>query len=137
MRTVARSILAIGAVILFAGLSAGCAPVAREVIIGYHTHSVTVPVGEILVVEFGTINSSVGDQWEITEGPDPKVLALDERKTTRSDPKEPIGAPHEFAYRFVARAKGTTTVGFEYRFRGEIPEDPARRDSSRITITVK
>ncbi|KKI22689.1 MULTISPECIES: protease inhibitor I42 family protein [unclassified Leucobacter] len=137
MGTIARSILAIGAASLLVGLSAACAPVEREVAIGYRTDSVTVPVGETLAVEFGTINTSVGDQWEITERPDPKVLALDERKPTHSSTKEPVGAPHEFAYRFVAREKGTTTVGFEYRFRGEIPEDPARRDSSKITITVK
>lgn len=137
MSTVVRSILAIGAVGLITGLSAGCAPVDREVTIGYRTDSVTVPVGETLVVDFGMINTSVGDQWDITAPPDPKVLVLSERKPTHSDAKEPVGAPHEFAYRFEARAKGTTTIGFEYRFRGEVPSDPARQESSKITITVQ
>ena len=137
MRTVVRTILTIGAVGLITGLSAGCAPVDRETTVGYGADSVTVPVGETLVVEFGKINTSVGDQWDITAAPDPKVLVLAERKPTHSDAKQQVGAPHEFAYRFEARAKGTTTIGFEYRFRGEVPSDPARQDSAKITVTVQ
>ncbi|WP_416446770.1 protease inhibitor I42 family protein [Leucobacter sp. HNU] len=137
MSRAVRSILAFGAVGMLGGLLTACAPAPKEITIGYRTDSVTVPVGETLVVDFGTINSSVGDQWDITAQPDPDVLVPDTRRVEPEGPPEPIGAPHEFAYRFTARAKGTTTIGFEYRFRGELPSDPAERDAATITVTVR
>lgn len=137
MRTVVRTILSLGAVGVLGALLVGCAPAEREVVVGYRTDSVTVPLGETLVVDFGMINSSVGDQRDVVSKPDPNVLVPDTRKIEHDGPPQPIGGPHGFAYRFTARAKGTTTIGFEYRFRGEIPSDPAQQETSTITVTVR
>lgn len=134
MRRVTRSavVLALG---ILAMAASGCA--AAEQTVPYTTSSVTLAPGEQLVVDFGTINPTVGDAWVITQEPDPQVLGPgDERSRYLGAPGE-TGAPSEVSYRFAPVGDGTTMIRFEYRFRGDIPDDAADQKTAEITVTVK
>lgn len=123
------------ATLLGAGIGGCAGTVERRV---EHTiSSVSLGRGEALIVEFGEVNPSVGDDWVLTREPDPTVLSEgDERNRYLGDEGE-TGAASEMSYRFAAVGGGTTVVRFEYQFRGAVPEDPQDRRSAEITVTVK
>lgn len=124
-----------GALALAAAL-ASCAGAAEKTI--DHTESsVTLAPGEALIVDFGEINSSVGDEWVITQQPDPAILAPGDEQADYLGEEGETGAPSELAFRFAPAGTGTTVITWEYRFRGSVPEDAADRQSTEITVTVK
>lgn len=125
-------LMVLGVVML--GVS-GCA--ASETSVGYTTKKATISSGETLVVDFGEINSSVGDGWVIVEEPDPAVLGAGEAESEYLGEEGSVGGPSTFSYRFPAVGVGETVIEFEYQFRGEVPEDPADQKSSQITVTVE
>jgi hypothetical protein len=116
------------------GLS-GCAAAATTV--DHTAEEVTISSGETLVVDFGEINSSVGDGWVIVTEPDATVLGAGEAESEYLGEEGSAGGPNNFSYRFPAVGPGTTVIEFEYRFRGEVPEDPAEQETSRIEVTVE
>lgn len=123
------------AVLLAAGLG-GCGA-AVEKRVEYMSSSVSLGLGEVLIVEFGEVNTSVGDAWVLTRAPDPAVLGEGDERTRYLGDEGETGAPSELTYRFRAVGGGTTVIRFDYQFRGSVPEDPQDRRSAEITVTVK
>lgn len=136
MRGVIRSaVIMVGSIAVAAGL-VSCAGAAEKVI-DHTADSVTLAPGEALVIDFGEVNSSVGEDWEITQEPDAAVLGPGEERSVYRGEEGMTGAPSEVTYRFPPVGEGTTVIEFEYRFRGEIPEDPEDQKSAKIEVTVK
>ncbi|WP_341945543.1 protease inhibitor I42 family protein [Microbacterium sp. LWH11-1.2] len=129
------AVILVGTIAVAAGL-ASCASAAEKVI-DHTADSVTLAPGEALVIDFGEVNSSVGEDWEITQEPDPAVLGPGEERSRYLGEDGMTGAPSEVTYRFAPAGEGTTVIEFEYRFRGEIPEDPEDQKTAKIEVTVK
>lgn len=128
---------AVGLVIGLLGLGVtGCAA-AMEKTVDYRSSSVTLAPGEALVVDFGEINPTVGDDWVIVREPDPAVLGSGDDRTRYLGEDGEAGAPSELSYRFAPVGEGTTVIEFEYQFRGSVPEDPDDQQSAEITVTVR
>ncbi|MFJ2541984.1 hypothetical protein [Microbacterium sp. NPDC087589] len=113
----------------------GCS--AAEKRVDYSTSSVTLAPGEALVVDFGEINSTVGDAWVITREPDPAMLGPGDERSRYLGQDGETGAPSEVSYRFAPVGDGTTVIRFEYQFRGAVPEDADDQQTAEITVTVK
>lgn len=126
---------ALAAILLVAGLGGCGATVEKHV--DHTASSVSLGLGEVLIVDFGEVNTTVGDSWVLTREPDPTVLGEgDERNRYLGDDGE-TGAPSDVSYRFAAIGGGTTVVRFDFHFRGSVPEDPQDRRSAEIAVTVK
>ncbi|MFE6996105.1 protease inhibitor I42 family protein [Microbacterium sp. NPDC057659] len=97
----------------------------------------TVPVGGELVVDLGEVSSGVGDGWLLVEAPDPKVLGEPSEKFESEAAKPAPGSSSVMTVTFPAVGKGETTLTYEYRFRGEVPEDPADQQTLTFDITVR
>ncbi|MGH8791421.1 MAG: protease inhibitor I42 family protein [Stackebrandtia sp.] len=84
----------------------------------------SVSVGETLRVEFGWINSSIGDSWHLVGAPDPSVLTeVGAEYTDHPDCEEGAsGCDSGLAWDFETVAAGTTTVEFQYCYRSA-PDD--------------
>lgn len=136
MRSMGRR-LAVLAVLILAGSGLTACSGPGEVTVDYTQDAVTVTSGQILVVDFGEINPSVGDDWVITSEPDSAVLGHGGADFTSDAPEGMTGAPGELVYRFTAVAPGTTVIAFEYRFRGDLPEYVDDRKTAEITVTVE
>lgn len=120
-----------------AGLSLGMSGCAADVSVDYTATTATVSVSDTLVVDFGVINSSVGDNWVITAAPDSAVLGGGVADSTYLGDEGSTGGSNALVYRFPAVAAGTTVIEFEYQFRGSVPEDAAEQETARIEVTVK
>ena len=117
------------------GLS-GCSAVMEKTV-DHTTSSVTLAPGEALVVDFGEVNHTVGDEWIITQEPDPEVLGPGDERSRYLGEDGEAGAPSELSYRFAPVGDGTTVIQFEYQFRGSVPEDVSDQETAEITVTVK
>jgi predicted secreted protein len=85
--------------------------------VGYATGSATIKVNEVLRVDFGEVNASVGDAWYEVDGPDTKVLK-DEGDKLHSDCKAgEAGCGGHLYWEFLGVAKGSTSVRFRYCYR--------------------
>lgn len=136
MRSMRRGAAVLAAVAAVGMLLTACIGPGEKTV-DYTDGAVTVSAGQTLVVDFGGINPSVGDDWVITTEPDPAVLGEGDSEFTSDAPEGMTGAPGELSYRFPAVGAGTTVIAFEYRFRGEVPEDAHDRKTSEITVTVE
>lgn len=135
--------------IVIAGALVGCAgtTTGSGTPVGSSTRGLSVPstvgevhldVGDTLAVEFGTVNYSVGDQWRVADDPDPEVLTqlLADGSGGEQEPAPP-GSAIELTMRFVAVAPGSTSIAFEYSYRGGAgtpPDSGPRRRT--VTVTV-
>ncbi|WP_435744335.1 protease inhibitor I42 family protein [Microbacterium sp. PMB16] len=119
------------------GLSLVSCAGAAEKTVDYTAESVTLAPGEALVVDFGEVNATVGQEWSITQEPDDAVLAPGEERSKYLGQPGETGAPSEFSYRFAPVGTGTTVIEFEYLFRGSVPEDPDDQKTAKIEVTVK
>ena len=136
MRVLQRAWAAGAIAALFALGLTGCSG-ASEKVVEHTTSSVTLAPGESLVVDFGEVNATVGEEWVITNEPDPSVLEPGEQRSRYLGEDGETGAPSEVSYRFAPEGDGTTVIRFEYRFRGAVPEDADDQESAEITVTVK
>ncbi|KDA05885.1 hypothetical protein DC31_15460 [Microbacterium sp. CH12i] len=118
-------------------LSIGLSACASDTTIDYTSDAVTVSSGETLVIDFGMINSSVGDGWVITTEPDSAILGAGTAGTKYLGEEGSTGGGNSLTYRFPAVGAGTTVIEFEYEFRGEVPDDVAEQETARIEVTVK
>lgn len=112
-----------------------CAP-RTTVTVPYTQDEATVPVGGTLVVDLGTVSSSIGDAWALTTAPDPTVLGEgSEHYAAQGDAD---GAYAGLTWEFEALAPGTTTVGFTYSYRGEAgdPEGRTQDPEPLLVVTV-
>lgn len=129
--------LAVGAIVAVCSLQlVGCSA-GLETSIAYTTSSVTLAPDEALIVDFGEVNPTVGDEWVVTREPDPAVLGPGDERSRYLGEDGETGAPSELSYRFAAVGEGTTVIQFEYRFRGAVPEDLDDQKTAEITVTVK
>lgn len=135
LRRFVSTLLAVPACIGLLAL-AGCTDSGDErVTVTYTADTVTIGVGDTLVVDFGKINSSIGDAWELTQTPDEAVLREDDIEYTELNPGAD-GGYTELAYTFVGEAPGTTTIGFTYSYRGNVGDEEGRTQDPTPTIEV-
>ena len=139
MRSVRRSLVLVLGASAFAGALAltGCsgADDPPPVTVPYTAGTATIGVGETLVVDFGEINPSIGDAWDLTQAPDEAVLSQGDVETTELNPGAD-GSGIELAYTFVGESAGTTTIGFTYSYRGDVGDENGRTDDPSPTIEV-
>ena len=102
----------------------------------FTTDSVTVPAGQDLIVDFGEINSSTGEDWVIISEPDSAVLSPGQSQSETIGDGAP-GSPNRFSYRFVAIEAGTTQIEFQYQFQGSVPDLAAEHETIVIDVTVE
>lgn len=105
-----------------------------DVVVDASATTAELVVGQTLVVDFGEINTSVGDEWVLTQDPDDEVLSQGEAESEVLGDGAP-GSPSTFLYAFEAREAGTSTIDFEYRFRGAADFGHGPSPVS-ITVTV-
>ena len=120
-------------------LALGACTQAPDQVIPYTAEVAALAVGETLVVDFGDVNSSIGDGWQLTARPDPAVLSDGEAIQEYDGQGEPPpGSASHLVYEFTARAPGTTTIGFTYAYRGEVgdPEGRTADPTPEIRVTV-
>lgn len=135
MRVTTRAVaLLAGALLLGAGLTA-CS--ASEQTIDYTETAVTLAPGEALVVDFGEVNATVGNEWVIVQQPDGSILDEGERRSNYLGAPGETGASSDLSYRFAPVGEGTTVIEFEYRFRGSVPEDVEDQKTAMIEVTVE
>lgn len=132
---VARFVVVAASAAIGLGLS-GCSATVEKTV-DYTTSSVTFEPGESLVVDFGEVNHTVGDEWVVTQEPDPAVLGPGDERSRYLGYDGEAGAPSELSYRFAPVGDGTTVIRFEYQFRGSVPEDVSDQETAEITVTVK
>ncbi len=129
--------LAFGVIVAFCSLQLTGCSAGLETTIAYTASSVTLAPDEALVVEFGDINPTVGEEWVLTREPDPAVLGPGDERSRYLGEEGETGAPSQLTYRFAPAGEGTTVIQFEYRFRGSVPEDLEDQKTAEITVTVK
>lgn len=118
------------------GLTA-CSSSTGPVSIDHTEPSATVSAGQKLTIDFGEVNPSVGDGWVVINTPDTSVISAGEQEVKPVDKKNAIGGPATLKFVFEAKKPGTTELEFEYRYRGNVPEDPAEQKQALIKVTVK
>jgi predicted secreted protein len=104
---------------------------------GTRPGAVTVPAGETLLVDFGDVNNSIGDDWFLIGPADPAVLS-DEGDQYDSECDQ-AGCGAHMWWRFGAVAAGTTEVTFQYCYRSRPPDCepmPDRGPADPVTLTV-
>lgn len=108
-----------------------------EVVVDYTTEAVKLEVGTTLVINFGEINSSIGDSWELAVKPDGGVLG-DGVANCEFEGESMPGAPCALTYAFGAVGAGETTIEFQYAYRGatDAPEVSERVDVARTHLVV-
>ena len=115
---------------------AGCSG-PNVVTVPIETGSAHVEEGEVLKVDLGVGNPSVGDQWFLVEPPDPAVLSDGERTF---DPEcDQPGCGGRTSWTFTARSKGSATVVFRYCYRSQpdnCQAEPHRGPSEPVEFTV-
>ncbi|MEP7766113.1 protease inhibitor I42 family protein [Sanguibacter sp. 25GB23B1] len=110
--------------------------VPDEVVVDATASSAELVVGQTLVVDLGEMNSSVGDDWLITDEPDGEVLREGERFSEYLGEDGEDGGRNTLAYEFEAVGDGETTLELEYRFRGGAPDFGHGPEPVSITVTV-
>jgi hypothetical protein len=132
VRRIAIAMLAVGQ------LAAGCSgPTVRTV--GLTDKAVSLHVGEVLRVEFGKVNPSVGDAWFIVSGADGTVLGGGERDYTSDCDAGQAGCGGELAYEFPAKYAGQIDLVVRYCYRTELAvcqPRPGDAPSEPVTIRV-
>ena len=146
--------IALAAVLLALAASAGCDADETRVTVdeartttvtggqpvdGTTSGAVTVPAGTPLLVDFGDVNNSIGDDWFLVGPPDPAIL------TDEGDEYDPecdrAGCGAHMWWRFGAVARGMTELTFQYCYRSRPPDcepmpDRGPADPVRLTVTV-
>lgn len=120
-------VLAVAAVLAVAGCSdseSGGLEEQPVVSVSYDAGAVSVPTGEMLRVEFGWINPSIGDSWYLVGEADASVLAeIGSDTYEHPDCGDGMaGCDQGLNWEFKAVAPGETTVSFQYCYRSS-PEN--------------
>lgn len=147
-----KSLLALAATLTIAALAiTGCAQASDpdstdaqdngdftvNVTVDYTDGEVTLAEGDVLEVNFGTINTSIGDEWGITAQPDSDIVVNTVRP---GDPNATVVAPGsdtEFSLYFEAVGTGETSVTFQYSYRGTETTPAEGPGSTTLTIKVE
>lgn len=114
----------------------GCTSETKVVTVDHEESKVELNTGDTLIVDFGTVNHSVGDEWIITSEPDPSLMSAGKQLSKYLGGEGEAGAPSELKFEFSAKSAGSTKVEFVYEFRGAVPEDPDQQGTASIDITI-
>jgi hypothetical protein len=93
-------------------------------------------VGELLRVDMGRVNTSIGDSWSLVTRPDPAVLT---QKEQQYDPVTCTGCDQGLKWTFSAVGAGTTTIVFQYCYRSSPPRcqpEPSRGPQDPVSLNV-
>ena len=111
-----------------------------EVSVGYQAGTATVAEGEVLRVELGAYNTSIGDYWALLGAPDPAILTdLDSDYDDEGCPKNTAGCGGTLAWRFKAVGRGETEITLRYCYRSRVSDcqpEPGRGPSEPVTLRV-
>lgn len=135
VRRIAIVLLAVGM------LAVGCSgPTVRTVDVTDKTASLH--VGEVLRVDIGEVNPSVGDAWFVVSGADGTVLGEGERDFVSHCAAGEAGCDGRLAWEFPAAHAGETDLVLRYCFRTQLPDcegrpgdDPSQPVTIRVTVT--
>jgi hypothetical protein len=113
----------------------------QTVDVSYSAGSATVPAGEQLRVDFGTVNTSIGDAWYLIGAPDTAVLTDGGSDYESTCLGGMAGCDSHLRWQFTAKAAGSTELIFRYCYRstadacqpgpGRGPNDPVH-----LAVTV-
>ena len=109
----------------------------RVVTVPVEAGSAHVAVGEILHIDLGPANESIGDGWFLVTAPDAAVLG-DGEETFESECDQP-GCGGRAGWSFPARGEGTTSVVFRYCYRStsdDCQPEPDRGPAEPVSFTV-
>ncbi|HLS03150.1 MAG TPA: hypothetical protein VK030_00145 [Actinomycetales bacterium] len=90
-------------------------------------------VGQEFAIDFGVINTSVGDEWEVIEEPDGTIVSDFSSDMKYLGEDDMVGAPSELKYVGEAAAPGSTEIVFRYTYRGDRVAD---HPDVKATVTV-
>ena len=110
---------------------------ARVVTVPVDAGSAHVAEGEILRIEFGSTNPSIGDAWYLVTPPDATVLGEGE-EFFESECDQP-GCGGLAGWSFPARGEGTTSLVFRYCYRSwpdDCKPEPDRGPTEPVQFTV-
>lgn len=109
--------------------------------VSHDAGTATVAVGETLRVDFGEVNSSVGENWFLVGEPDSVVLTEIGSDADASDCGGDVGCPVDLTWDFEGVGRGETTLVFQYCFRtgpddcvGDTDDGPA---PAPVELTVE
>lgn len=105
----------------------------NDVVVTPATRDVQLDVGQRLVIDFGTYNTSVGDEYEVVQEPDATVLANFTRESKYLGEDDEDGAPSTLFYWAKAAAPGTTEIQIDYYYRGDKSD---QRSDVRLQVEV-
>jgi|GEM_PF-1032940 len=103
------------------------------VLVDAEVSEVELEVGNRLVIDLGSYNPSVGDEFEVAQEPDANILANFTSESTYLGEEDEDGAPSSLRYSADAVAAGTTEIEIEYYFRQERTGD---RPDTHLTVRV-
>lgn len=109
---------------------------ADDVVVQPTDSTADLVVGQTLVVDLGEMNSSVGDDWVITEEPDSTVLGAGERLSEYLGEDGEDGGRNTLVYEFEAVGDGETSLELQYRFRDGTADFGHGPEPVSITVTV-
>ncbi|WP_024285375.1 protease inhibitor I42 family protein [Cellulomonas sp. KRMCY2] len=134
-----RAVVLIAPLLLVIAGTAGCSDGSdgRTVTVDFAAQAVALEVGDLLVVDLGTVNASVGDGWDLVVEADPAVLGAAEVRSEYLGDEGEVGGPSTLAYAFEAVGPGTTTIELQYAYRGSTAEaDTGRVDPAHTSLRV-
>lgn len=135
VRRIAIVLIAVGL------LAAGCSgPAVRTVAVTDKTASLR--VGEVLRVDMGDVNPSVGDSWFVVSGADGSVLGEGERDYVSHCDAGKAGCDGRLTWQFPAAHAGETDLVLRYCYRTQLPDcegrpgsDPSQPVTIHVTVT--
>jgi predicted secreted protein len=119
-----RILLVVTVFVLLAGCGGG-----RTVEVGVTAGSVQLAAGEVLRVDLGQVNPSIGDSWYLVGTPDAAVLTEGEEDYDSDCDKDAVGCGGRLAWVFTAHGPGKTTLLFQYCYRSSL--DDCQPETSR------
>jgi hypothetical protein len=107
----------------------------------YDAGSVHLAIGELLRVEIGEVNTSIGDSWHVIGEPDRAVLGPGKSDLDYDDcPEGHVGCSGRLWWTFPAVGKGVTGIVFRYCYRSrpgpDCAPEPSRGPAEPVTLTV-
>jgi predicted secreted protein len=132
VRRIAIVLLAVGT------LAVGCSgPAVRTVAVTDKAASLR--VGEVLRVDIGEVNPSVGDSWFVVSGADGTILGEGERDYASDCAAGEAGCGGRLAWEFPAVHAGETDLVLRYCYRSKLSDckgSPGGDPSQPVTIHV-
>ena len=119
-------------------LLAGCGG-PRTVEVDVTAGAVQLAVGEVLRVDLGKVNSSIGDSWYLVGTPDSAVLSEGKEDYDSECDAHAVGCGGRLAWVFSARGPGMTTLVFRYCYQSSLKDckpQPNRGPPEPVQLAV-